>query len=441
MPTAGANDRTGLLKLPPLTPAADGSDTFDVLNWHVFSPGWWKGDYFSPARVRGIVDAYAAMRAFNPDYAPKAKLGHDREQRIALSMGLPNAGRVTDLRPTPDGGFEIDVRGIPRTAVATDADGNPVAFDLHKAFADGQYDGGSVEIDKGVPRPDRPTETFADLFTGVAFLGEEQPAVKATARPQATPATRPATRDFSAGVTRLCFSEADYSRTPPETPPMTRDQMIAALAQALGLPPDDPTFTTATDEQIKQAYDAQVAGTDAAAVKAMLPAPATPNQATGGTDMTAFMAEMKKCFSDFSSGVTKRLEAAEAAVTDSQRKADDAAVATQMSEAVRVVDRCVAAGKLMPRLKEQKLADLKALAKDTKVFSDGADKGLTAFQAELKALEARQPDLMFSEGVQDRPNPGAGDDELDEFDRKALAADPRGKLIQHHQKVKAAAGK
>lgn len=412
-----------LLKLPPLTPATDGSDTFDILGWKVFVPGWWKKEYFSPARVKGIVDAYVAMKSHNPDYAPKAKLGHDREQRLAKSLGLPNAGRVTDLRPTPDGGFEIDVRGIPRTALVSGADGNPVAFDLHKAFADGQYDSGSVEIDQNVTRPDRPTEKFPDLFNGVAFLGEENPAVKATARPKVTTG-RDRTATFSAGSARtLCFS--DYS----ETHPM-RDQWIQTICDKLGLTPDDPQLAGMTDEQLK-AWADKVGGqqfSDHMKKTYSAPPVTGAGDGTGPTDATTFMADMKKCFADFQADTNKRIEAAEAAVTSSQKQADDAATQSLMSEAVRVVDECVASGKLMPRLKEQKLKDLKELARDTKTFSDGADKGLTAFQAELKALKGRQPDLMFSEHA-DGAGGGNAQQGLSDFAKRAMKNSPKGQGV------------
>ena len=411
----------GPLRLPPLTPAEDGSDTFEVLGWKVFAPGYWKKEFFSPARVARIVENYRTLKALNPDYAPRAKLGHDKEQRLARSLGLPNAGRVTDLRPTPDGGFEIDVRGIPRTALVSDADGNPTAFDIHKAFAGGQYDSGSVEITPGVRHPERPTEELGDVFDGIAFLGEENPAVKATARPQV--ANR--TRDFSAGSARLCFSEHDYS----EHDPM-RDQCIQTICQKLGLTPDDPLLAGKSDDELKAWADKVSSQQFSDHMKKTYSDPPNPQGAGGGPaggDMTAFMAECKKMFADQFGDLNKRIEAAEAAVTDSKKQADDAAVQSLMSEGARVVEHCVATGRLSPRLKEQKLGELKALARDPKVFSDGADKGLTAFQAELKALQARQPDLMFSEGVDD--SGAAGATGPSDFARRAMRNSPKGQRV------------
>jgi hypothetical protein len=43
----------------------------------------------------------------------KGKIGHDDEQSIAKSLGLPAAGRITACREVPGGGFAIDIENIP----------------------------------------------------------------------------------------------------------------------------------------------------------------------------------------------------------------------------------------------------------------------------------------------------------------------------------------
>lgn len=93
-----------VLRLPPPTPAVDGSDTFNILNWRVFGPGYRKQELYSPERVARIVANYRALKSANPDYAPRVKLGHDKQQRLAKSLGLPNVGRVPPTRQTPTGG-------------------------------------------------------------------------------------------------------------------------------------------------------------------------------------------------------------------------------------------------------------------------------------------------------------------------------------------------
>ena len=443
------------LRLPTPTPADDGSDTFEILSWRVFGPGYWKGDYYSPARVARVVANHRTLAAANPNHAPRVKLGHDKQQRLAASLGLPNVGRVTDLRLMPDGWFEIDVRGIPKTVMASDADGNAVVYDLHAAVRDGQYDSGSVELTPRVRHPDRPTEWLEDVFDGIALLGEENPALRTVDRPRPTTANRSYSRDYrehrtdgtrtahaadpltrsTADSTPAVFFSQDYS----ETHPM-RDQWIQMVAEKLGLTPDDPSLTTATDEQLKAWADKF--GTDdfAAGKKKMYGAETVPTpaagtgtaQTTGQFDQAAFMSECAEMFSEMTDPLVKRLEAAEAAVTDVKKKGDDATTTAMMSEAVRVVDECVRTGRLMPRLKEQTLADLRKLTADTKVFSDGADKGMTAFQASLRDLAGRQPDAMFSESVIDTPTAKA--EELDAWDRRALDATPRGKIVLHGMK-------
>src|SRR3954468_9282354 len=98
MGTAVADDATTATPVP-----AAGSCR--VLGWKVFVPGYHKGRYYSAADCDRVVENFGRLSAGSDPYLkPKAKLGHDDEQIVALSLGFPNCGFITGCRKTPDGG-------------------------------------------------------------------------------------------------------------------------------------------------------------------------------------------------------------------------------------------------------------------------------------------------------------------------------------------------
>ena len=94
--------------------AVPAGESCRVLGWQVFKPGFHKKQYYSAEDCRRVVENFAKYSV--GDEAPikvKAKLGHDDEQRLANSLGYPNQGWVKECRPTPDGGFALDIDGVP----------------------------------------------------------------------------------------------------------------------------------------------------------------------------------------------------------------------------------------------------------------------------------------------------------------------------------------
>ena len=139
-----------------------------VLNWTVFAPGFWKGENYSPAMCERVPENFKLNLL-----TPKAKLGHDQQQRLAQSLGFHSAGTITGCRPVGDGKFAIDVRNIPT--------------EIGGKINSGDINSGSVELLPRMPNPDDPAQTIeGPILTGVSWLSEEQPALKGFEIPRAT---------------------------------------------------------------------------------------------------------------------------------------------------------------------------------------------------------------------------------------------------------------
>lgn len=128
-----------------------------------FGPGWHKGELYTDARCRQVAANFAATGG-RP--LPLAKIGHDKQQRFARSLGFPNVGVVTRCAPIPGTGcFEVDIEGVP-----TEVGGKVNA---------GRLRGASVELKSQQRDPRDPSrELPGDVLTGISLLGEEQPAVQ-----------------------------------------------------------------------------------------------------------------------------------------------------------------------------------------------------------------------------------------------------------------------
>lgn len=84
--------------LPPLLPGPT-PDTFRVVGWQVFVPGFHKGQLYTADDCAAVVRNFALLSTGEQPYLRvKAKFGHDSQERIAKSLGVMNAGlgRVDD---------------------------------------------------------------------------------------------------------------------------------------------------------------------------------------------------------------------------------------------------------------------------------------------------------------------------------------------------------
>ncbi len=87
--------------------------TCALRDWRVFTNGYHKDSYYSPAEVQKIAENYRALLG---QVTPVAGLGHDRKKRLAASLGLPNVGVVDGpggVRATPDGDLYLTVSNVP----------------------------------------------------------------------------------------------------------------------------------------------------------------------------------------------------------------------------------------------------------------------------------------------------------------------------------------
>lgn len=141
--------------------------TKDIAGVELLAVGRWKGHNcpkdgceFTKTMLDQLVTAYDATR--DSLQAP-VKLGHNDDQALLQADGLPAAGWVTNLR----------------------RDGDKLLGDLEKvpaAIADlmsaGAYRTRSAEL---MPNLDVAGETYPLVFTGLALLGEDLPAVQGLA--------------------------------------------------------------------------------------------------------------------------------------------------------------------------------------------------------------------------------------------------------------------
>lgn len=285
-------------------PAETQPATCNLLGWRVFQKGFYKGELYPTEKVKRIAENFQRLAGH---LDPKMGLGHDKTQRLAASLGLPNVGRVTRAEASDDGDLVLDVRNVPAW--------------LGGMVNAGRYDDGSVELKPSFPDPRDPAKAIpGPVLDGLALLGEEQPAVKGCPPPRATfddgtevppnhdplpvPQGLAAATFADAHDPRLCFSDGV---------PMTPEQLLAAI-QAL---------TPEEQAQLK----AQLGGGS----------PTPPPDA----NFAAFADECKKQFSDlstkfsaFADDMTKRVGGLEAAKMsdDEKRSKDDESTAQAMSE-------------------------------------------------------------------------------------------------------------
>jgi hypothetical protein len=365
-----ANDTNGM---PGGLTAVPAGDSCRVLAWKVFKPGFHKGQYYSANECKRTVENFAKLSAGDDAYLKaKAKLGHDDEQRLANSIGMPSMGRITACRLTPDGGFEIDIEGVP--------------VKIGEEINAGRINDGSVELNWDVPDPQDPTK-FVDgpVLTAIAFLGEEKPGVKGLPSPKAV---------FSASTRRTArrirMSEVD---------PMNRDELIAQL-KAKGVDvAADPALANLPDDALAALLKAMPAAAPAAGPAVMSDDKDTDDMAKKYAELEKKNAEMAAKFAALEAGMDS-LKKSEDEVKQAAKFAKDYRATVEDLKRQRAVKACEDAcnsGRMLPAAKDQTVADLMKLSDDKAAcFSEGANKGKTPFQAEIEAILARTPDARFS---------------------------------------------
>lgn len=427
----------------PLAPGASTthdteSGTAEIRDWVVFAPGYWKNEYYGPTDVARMAQNYDYLK---PHLTPVHKLGHDKQQvvqaRLKQSLGFPNFGRVVDAGLTPDGCFVIRrMVGIP--------------LDVAAAINAGFLNSGSVELKPSMPDPNDQSKTVkGPIFTAIALLGEEQPALqdKRLTVPQAVfangqpvPAATEAgsllktmadvTRSYSqpveaeSGSFALCFS--DYSETP------AVDDKQAKLA-ALGLTPEQVAqvlaICTAENANLAEATG-PTAGTMPSSVPstptggAMADAESTPADMPAA--FAAFADKMTKCMADMKADNDRRLGAVEKFASEFSGEKDKATEAAMSAEIDGIFAKHDGKRKIAPNvwavkrrllLDTAKSKEFAAESDRTKLFSDFAD--------ELAMLPVSAMIDMTSQST-----PAAKNAPLSTFARKALR--PNGPIARQY---------
>jgi hypothetical protein len=426
--------------MPAPAATADLPPTCSVKDWIVFGAGVPRGEFYSPQRCRQIVANFDRLTTELRHTVPQAGIGHDRQQRFARSLGFPSVGQVTGCRLVPgyedSGYFALDVDNVP-----TEVGGEINA---------GRLPSGSIELRGGVRDPEDPArEVPGDVLTGVAFLGEEQPAYRTLppelqerSRPRATfadgtpvppnpsPArwlaamadvTRALAQEYRAeyladraalrlrgreySAREACFSDF----TPPPGPtPMTPDEIKAKLAAAgktpeeidailaaLGVaaappavPPTNPTMSDPAQKPPAAAMgDLVVKHDDEAAMGAMAKKYADDPAAGPMEKMFAKMyADMQE--------QKKRVGELQASADMGQKKADEAAMAAFSADLDARAKQL--ARKVPPvALEALKAQWAKLYAPTAKAFSSEADR-VKAFSDEVAGYLARPDDARLA---------------------------------------------
>jgi len=372
--------------MPSGAAAAGLPPTCRLLGWRVFQDGYHKGQLYPPAAIDEIAENFRRLKGH---LTPKAGLGHDKEQRLASSLGLPNVGLVSDVRSDGQGNLDLDVANVPTWL------GGMINAD--------RYNDGSIELKQGFPDPDDPAKTMpGSVLDGVAILGEEQPAVKGCPPPRATfedgtevppnhdplPVPAEAMSMFSAGATGppdkvLCFSDSL------EVGPV--DELIAKY-QALA--PDQQ------QEFLKQCGGAVDANPDVPPpppVEPVVPPPPPvdpPGNGNGDDKFAALMSEFKA----FATDMSTRVGGLEKAYSDGAKKDEEA---TMTAFSASVADKCKGlTRKLAPHLIKTVVEPTALGILKSTNFSSAGDKK-KAFSDYFAGFEALPDNPMLKDAIAD----------------------------------------
>lgn len=374
--------------------------TCEIRGWEVFSPGYHKGTLYTPDDTARAVENFHRLK---DHLTPRMGLGHDREKRLTQSLGLPAAGRVTDIRLGENGTLVLDLDQIPTW--------------LGGQINAGRFPAGSIELNPSALDPADPAQTIrGPILTGIALLGEEQPAVKGHPPPVALFAdgrrVPPSTDPLPVPGEVLAAMSAAYRANPTaptlcfsETPMPTRDELNQQL-QAMNLDPAD--YADLPDEKVKAILDGLNGEQFAAYAKkkfADIPdtpgSPQTPPPPPASPDdqNTAMMAMMKKCLSEELDPLKQRIGSMEKAYSEKQ-EAEQKDEEKQFSErALAVLLKPENARRVPPALRPV-FVQSGVAALRSKAFSDKTyDSGEQAFQAWAKSIEQLAPSQMFSDAI------------------------------------------
>lgn len=412
------------------TPERDG-DYFRVLNWSVFVPGYHKGRLYTAADCRQVVANFQRL-SVGPDAYLKAKgkIGHDDEQSIAKSLGLPAAGRITACREAPGGGFAIDIENIPCVGIGPDGE----KFDFYDAVNRGLYPDGSVELVWDVLDPDDPAKTVpGPVLEGIAFLGEEPPGVLGLPSPRAKFSRLDAGERLEQRIIhgrRCTLRRVRFSEVVP-----VRDQLIQQLKE-LGIDVGDASIAGLSDEAL-QALVNQLGGESfAAAMKKKYAAAPDPVETANKPNPPAD--DLGQKFAAFADDCTKRMGAMEQTLQGLQGMKEDVQQAAKFARdypserkaqklrtVTELVSQAAKEGRLQPWEKDDQI-ELGVGKDDATKFAAGTGAGKdgkTPFELWKTALFARPANSLLAETLAD-----TGDDaELDAFTRKALSATGKGR--------------
>jgi hypothetical protein len=463
----------------PVQPA----DSCEVRGWKVFGPGYHKQSLYSPQDIDRLAANFAILSTGpEPFLVPSAGLGHDKEQRLAGSLGYPNSGRIVGLRVDNDRNVSLDIVGVP---IAVGQEINA-----------GRLNAGSVELapEAPDPRPGHEGESLkGPVLTGIAFLGEEQPAVKGFPPPRATmpgggtnlPNTPPpewlgslmASAKFSdrdervwkwrgreIPLQRILFSEMTPMPKMSENP--TREELDKEMAEA-GM--DPAMYSKFSDEEMKKfaagckkfaakfsdqpvipaarladpPMNPPAAGAGGAPPipgkeppPTPAPPPAAPMEAASGTTGAMdpnMMAAMKACMGEAMKPVMDRMAAVEKMASDMKgdpalqaaasfsEKYDAQRKADHLAKVTKVVDKACLQGLLLPRHKAKEI-EYGLLQDDTKTFSEHGNK--TKFQMWEETVMSGAQSKYFSEKVVDAPKKGGGSGTLTTFQQALMDSTP-----------------
>lgn len=132
-------------------------ETRDINGVEIFATGTHNGDMFAEKDLDTIVDSFNKTKEF---MKPFLKFGHNKEQRIAKSDGMPALGWIESLK---------------RKGTKIVADFKRIPKKVHDLIASGAFRRISIEMftEKLIDG-----KTFKNVLSAVALLGADIPAVK-----------------------------------------------------------------------------------------------------------------------------------------------------------------------------------------------------------------------------------------------------------------------
>lgn len=387
--------------------------TCNVLGLVCFGPGAHKDgkDYYSPAMTSRIPVNFKRL----PGTVPQAKIGHDKDQvvagRLSSSAGFPSLGQVTrcDEVPGYPGYVEVDLRNVPAEIVGG-------------VITAGMICGSSVELKPSAQNPEDPSKVIeGPILTGIAFLGEEQPAVRnwpaelrERARPVATfddgrqvpaasaevqklwleamgyasrkfaqshsgeydpsrRAVRVGNREFS--DLTVCFSDLSPAPTSVTMTPEKEAALVAAgfspdeiAAMKAALPGAGP-IVEATPVPPPSQMAAEPDG-DEAMMSACKKFAEDPNATPGEKMMAQMYSAMSKKFSD----MTKRFGAVEAVTSEKAKKDEADKMAAFSAGIAERCERLINAGKMSPFEADSVVKPRAKIIGESKTFSSESDR-------------------------------------------------------------------